>query len=385
LARRGDGGRPVIRVVFLFGTRPEAIKMCPVVLHLRERSDEFEPRVCVTGQHRSMLDQVLDAFGVAPDHDMNLMTPAQTLAQSTSRILAATEAVLLEEHPDMVLVQGDTTTTLAGALGAFYQGIPVGHVEAGLRTWDLAQPFPEEMNRVVTTRVSTLHFAPTAAAARNLLSEGVPSERIAITGNPGIDSVLWIRDALRDGRVKAADWSFLDPGKRLIVVTAHRRESFGEGLESICTGLARLARRGDVEIVYAVHRNPNVDLPARRILAAEPNVRLTEPLDYVNFVALLQRSYLVITDSGGIQEEGPSLGKPILVARDKTERPEGVDAGTVRLVGTDAETIYREASRLLEAPAERDRMTRLHNPYGDGHASRRIAQAIRRFFTRNRG
>jgi UDP-N-acetylglucosamine 2-epimerase (non-hydrolysing) len=322
---------------------------------------------------------------VAPDHDLNLMTPAQTLAQSTSRILAATEAVMLKERPDMVVVQGDTTTTLAGALGAFYQGIPVGHVEAGLRTWDLAQPFPEEMNRVVTTRVSTLHFAPTAAAARNLRSEGVPEERISVTGNPGIDSVLWIRDALRDGRVKAGDWSFLDPAKRLIVVTAHRRESFGEGLESICKGLARLARRGDVEIVYAVHRNPNVEVPARRILGGEANIRLTEPLDYVNFVALLQTSYMVITDSGGIQEEGPSLGKPILVARDKTERPEAVEAGTVRLVGTDAEAIYREASRLLEAPEERDRMTRIHNPYGDGHASRRIAEAVHGFFARNRG
>jgi UDP-N-acetylglucosamine 2-epimerase (non-hydrolysing) len=372
----------VIRVLFLFGTRPEAIKMCPVFLHLRERSDEFEARVCVTGQHRSMLDQVLEAFDVTPDHDLNLMTPGQTLAQSTSRILAATEAVLLTERPDMVLVQGDTTTTMAGALGAFYQGIPVGHVEAGLRTWDLAQPFPEEMNRVVTTRLGALHFAPTEGSARNLRSEGVPEERITITGNPGIDAVLWMRDALVQGRVKAGDWSFLDPSKRLIVVTAHRRESFGEGLEKICRSLARLARRGDVEIVYAVHRNPNVELPAHRILSGEPSVRLVEPLDYVNFVALIERSYMVVTDSGGVQEEGPSLGKPILVMRDKTERPEAVEAGTVRLVGTDEEAIYRAASRLLDRPEEREQMARVHNPYGDGRASQRIAEAVRGFFAK---
>jgi len=356
--------------------------MCPVFMHLRDRSEEFEARVCVTGQHRSMLDQVLDAFGVVPDHDLNVMTPGQSLAQATSRILAATESVLREERPDMVLVQGDTNTTLAGALGAFYQQIPVGHVEAGLRTWDLARPFPEEMNRVVTTKVSTLHFAPTVGAGRNLLTEGVPEERIAVTGNPGIDAVLWMRDALLSGRVKAGDWSFLDSSKRLIVVTAHRRESFGEGLEGICGGLARIARRGDVEIVYAVHRNPNVEAPAQRILGAEPNVWLTEPLDYVNFVALVQRCYMVITDSGGIQEEGPSLGKPILVTRDKTERPEAVETGTVRLVGTDAEVIHREAARLLEAPEERERMARLHNPYGYGHASRRIGDAIQRFFAK---
>jgi UDP-N-acetylglucosamine 2-epimerase (non-hydrolysing) len=372
----------MIRVLLVFGTRPEAIKMCPVFMHLRDRSEEFEARVCVTGQHRSMLDQVLDAFGVVPDHDLNVMTPGQSLAQATSRILAATESVLREERPDMVLVQGDTNTTLAGALGAFYQHIPVGHVEAGLRTWDLARPFPEEMNRVVTTKVSTLHFAPTVGAGRNLLTEGVPEERIAVTGNPGIDAVLWMRDALLSGRVKAADWSFLDSSKRLIVVTAHRRESFGEGLEGICGGLARIARRGDVEIVYAVHRNPNVEAPAQRILGAEPNVWLTEPLDYVNFVALVRGCYMVITDSGGIQEEGPSLGKPILVTRDKTERPEAVEAGTVRLVGTDAEVIYREAARLLEVPEERERMARLHNPYGDGHASRRIGDAIQRFFAK---
>ena len=372
----------MIRVLLVFGTRPEAIKMCPVFMHLRDRSEEFEARVCVTGQHRSMLDQVLDAFGVVPDHDLNVMTPGQSLAQATSRILAATESVLREERPDMVLVQGDTNTTLAGALGAFYQQIPVGHVEAGLRTWDLARPFPEEMNRVVTTKVSTLHFAPTVGAGRNLLTEGVPEERIAVTGNPGIDAVLWMRDALLSGRVKAGDWSFLDSSKRLIVVTAHRRESFGEGLEGICGGLARIARRGDVEIVYAVHRNPNVEAPAQRILGAEPNVWLTEPLDYVNFVALVQRCYMVITDSGGIQEEGPSLGKPILVTRDKTERPEAVETGTVRLVGTDAEVIHREAARLLEAPEERERMARLHNPYGYGHASRRIGDAIQRFFAK---
>src|SRR5258705_7045743 len=357
--------------------------MCPVFLHLRERPVEFETRLCVTGQHRSMLDGVLKAFGVVPDHDLNLMTPAQTLTLSASRILAALEPVLLHERPDLVLVQGDTTTTMAGTLAAFNERILVGYVKAGLRTRALPEPFPEEMNRVVTTRLSTLHFAPTTTAAQHLRAEGVPAERISVTGNTGIDAVLWIRDALRRGSVERGDWSFLDPSKRLIVVTAHRRESFGEGLHSICRGLARLGHRGDVQIVYPVHRNPNVDGPAHRILGGEANIRLVEPLDYVSFVDLMQRSYMLLTDSGGIQEEGPSLGKPVLVMRDKTERPEAIAAGTARLVGTDEEAIYREASRLLDRPEERDRMARLHNPYGDGRAGQRIAEYVLRFFSTN--
>ncbi|MGA2593526.1 MAG: UDP-N-acetylglucosamine 2-epimerase (non-hydrolyzing) [Bryobacteraceae bacterium] len=367
------------KIVVVFGTRPEAIKLCPVLLNLRQ-STQFEVRVCVTAQHRSMLDQVLTAFGVAPDHDLDLMQPGQTLAQITARILAALEPVIAVERPDMVLVQGDTTTTLAGALAAFYQRVPVGHVEAGLRTGDLAQPFPEEMNRVVTTRLAALHFAPTEAAARQLQAEGVERLRISITGNSGIDAVLYVRDALAAGRLPAPQWPQLDTAKKLIVVTAHRRESFGEGFAQICVALARLAKRQDVQLVYPVHRNPNVMDPVYASLGGLANVLLLEPLDYVPFVDLMRRAHLLLTDSGGIQEEGPSLGKPILVMREKTERPEAVAAGTVKLVGTDASRIVREAERLLDDEGEYLRMSRIHNPYGDGRASDRIRQAMEAYF-----
>jgi UDP-N-acetylglucosamine 2-epimerase (non-hydrolysing) len=366
-------------VLFVFGTRPEAIKLCPVLLHMRQRAGEFSVKACVTAQHRGMLDQVLAAFQVAPDYDLDVMQPGQSLAQSNARILSQLEPVLAAERADMVLVQGDTTTTLSGALAAFYQHIPVGHVEAGLRTGDLAQPFPEEMNRVVTTRLATLHFAPTALAAGRLASEGVAGERIFVTGNSGIDAVLYVRDALASGAVAAAPWAQLDPAKKLIVVTAHRRESFGDGFEHICAALARLARRGDVQIAYPVHRNPNVLEPVYRLLAGQPNILLLDPLGYVPFVDLMRRAWLVLTDSGGIQEEGPSLGKPILVMREKTERPEAVEAGTVKLVGTDEEKIVTQASLLLDNEEERQRMSRIHNPYGDGEASRRIADAIAGF------
>jgi UDP-N-acetylglucosamine 2-epimerase (non-hydrolysing) len=363
------------KVLFVFGTRPEAIKLCPVLLSLRE-STQFAVRVCVTAQHRSMLDQVLAAFGVMPDHDLDLMQPGQTLAQLTARILAALEPVIQAERPDMLLVQGDTTTTMTAALAAFYQHVPVGHVEAGLRTGDLSQPFPEELNRVITTRLAALHFAPTEAARHNLLAEGVDPRRISVTGNSGIDAVLYVRDRLAAGSLSAPPWPQLDASRKLIVVTAHRRESFGEGFTRICDALARLARRSDVQLVYPVHRNPNVMDPVYRELGGLANVFLIDPLDYVPFVDLMRRAYLVITDSGGIQEEGPSLGKPILVMREKTERPEAVAAGTVKLVGTDADRIVREAARLLDDPAEYNRMARIHNPYGDGHASDRIRQAI---------
>jgi UDP-N-acetylglucosamine 2-epimerase (non-hydrolysing) len=323
-----------------------------------------------------MLDQVLTAFQVTPEYDLDVMRPGQTLAQSTARILSHLEPVLAGARPDMVIVQGDTTSTLCGALGAFYQGIPVGHVEAGLRTGDLREPFPEEMNRVVTTRLATLHFAPTQLAAARLAAESVPDERIFVTGNSGIDAVLYIRDALADGTVPAPSWEQLDGAKKLIVVTAHRRESFGGGFERICRALARLAQRPDVQIAYPVHRNPQVMEPVFRLLAGQPNMVLMDPLDYVPFVDLMRRAALILTDSGGIQEEGPSLGKPILVMREKTERPEAVEAGTVRLVGTSEETIVREASRLLDNEEERRRMSRVHNPYGDGQASRKIADAI---------
>jgi UDP-N-acetylglucosamine 2-epimerase (non-hydrolysing) len=366
----------VTRVLIIFGTRPEAIKLCPVVRHLRERSGEFQVRVCVTAQHRGMLDQVLSAFSVTPDYDLDLMRPGQTLAGITARILEALEPVLAADRPDIVLVQGDTSTTFAAALAAFYQRIPVGHVEAGLRTGDLAQPFPEEMNRVLTTRLATLHFAPTAGAAALLAAEAVPGDRIYVTGNTGIDAVLWVRDALDSGAVSAPPLPWLDSAKKLIVVTAHRRESFGAGFEHICGALAQLAQRPDVQLAFPVHRNPNVVDPVQRFLANLPNVVLLEPLDYIPFVDLMRRACLLLTDSGGIQEEGPSLGKPVLVMREKTERPEAVQAGTVRLVGTAEDVIVRESARILDDPAERTRMSRAHNPYGDGHASRRIADAI---------
>ena len=380
LADRGRRSGAMRRILFIFGTRPEAIKLCPVLLHLGSRDGEFEARACVTAQHRGMLDQVLEAFRVEPEHDLDLMLPGQTLFQSTSRILAALEGVLAAERPDMVLVQGDTTTTFCGALAAFYAGIPVGHVEAGLRTWDMRQPFPEEMNRVLTTRLAALHFAPTSRSAENLRNEGVDGRRIAITGNSGIDAVLYVKARLECGELWGRAWPELDNSKRLIVVTAHRRESFGPGFERICGALARLAERPDVQIVYPVHRNPNVMDPVNRFLAGVPGVVLTEPLDYVPFVDLMRRARILITDSGGVQEEGPSLGKPILVMREKTERPEAVEAGTVKLVGTDPERIFGEAARLLDDEESFERMARVHNPYGDGRASERIGDAIHSFF-----
>jgi UDP-N-acetylglucosamine 2-epimerase (non-hydrolysing) len=373
----------MLKILFIFGTRPEAIKLCPVVRHLRGRPAEFVTRVVVTAQHREMLDQVLDAFEVRPDHDLDIMLPGQSLFQSTARILAALEPVMEAERPDMVLVQGDTTTTLCGALAGFYRRAPVGHVEAGLRTGDISQPFPEEMNRVLTTRLTSLHFAATAGAARNLRQEGVPEGSIGVTGNSGIDAVLYVRDGLRSGRLRGAHLPEMDPAKKLIVVTAHRRESFGEGFEQICAALQELARRDDVEIVYPVHPNPNVQDPVNRLLAGAPHIRLVEPMDYVPFVDLMRRAHILITDSGGIQEEGPSLGKPILVMRDKTERPEAVEAGTVKLVGPRRDRIVAEAGRLLDDAQEYQRMARVHNPYGDGRASPRIADLILSFFGRN--
>jgi UDP-N-acetylglucosamine 2-epimerase (non-hydrolysing) len=390
------------RILFIVGTRPEAIKLCPVILRLRASPAGFDVRVCVTAQHREMLDQVLGAFHVTPDFDLDLMLPAQTLFQSTSRIIAGLEPVFDSVRPDMVLVQGDTTTTFCGALAAFYKGVPVGHVEAGLRTWDMAQPFPEEMNRVLTSRLASLHFAPTEKSAHNLRNEGIPAASISVTGNTGIDAVLFVRDQLASGALAVSTALHLatsipsrdregavpvgavpiDPTKKLIVVTAHRRESFGAGFESICRALARIAARADVQLVYPVHPNPNVQDPVSRLLAGKPNVYLIEPLPYVPFVDLMRRAYFLITDSGGIQEEGPSLGKPILVVRDKTERPEAVEAGTVKMVGTDENRIYEEARNLLDDPKSRERLTRVHNPYGDGHASERIEGLIASFLTK---
>jgi UDP-N-acetylglucosamine 2-epimerase (non-hydrolysing) len=369
------------KVLFIFGTRPEAIKLCPVI-HAFSGTD-LEPRVCATAQHRHLLDQVLKVFQVVPHYDLDLMQPGQTLFKSTSRILAGLEPVLESERPDMVVVQGDTTTTLCGALAGFYRRVPVAHVEAGLRTGDLDHPYPEEMNRLVTTRLAALHFAPTSGAARNLVAEGVPSSRVFVTGNTGIDAVLSVRDALCAGRIPApSDWDQFGASRKLIVVTAHRRESFGAAFERICEALHDLARRDDVEIVFPVHPNPNVQVPVARHLSGLPNVHLIEPLEYVAFVDLMRRAWMLITDSGGIQEEAPSFGKPVLVLREKTERPEAVEAGTVRVTGTDRGSIVTEAQRLLDDPAAYDAMSRVHNPYGDGRASGRILAAIRSFLTK---
>ena len=365
-----------MRVLLVFGTRPEAIKLCPVVRHMRSRPHEFDTRVCVTAQHRGLLDQVLEVFGVKPDHDLDIMLPGQTLSQSTARIIAALEPVMQREKPDVVLVQGDTTTTLCGALSAFYHRVPVGHIEAGLRTWDLYQPFPEEANRQLTGRLSALHFAATDWSAENLHKEGMAPETIVVTGNTGIDAVLQVAADLEAGRLAGFTGTPIDPAKKLIVVTSHRRESFGDGVISLCAALRKLADRADTQIVFAVHPNPNVRGPVHERLGDHPSIALIDPVSYVPFVDLMRRSYLLLTDSGGIQEEGPSLGKPILVLRDKTERPEAVHAGTVKLVGTDQEKILTEASLLLDDAAEYDRRAHAHNPYGDGQASPRIADRI---------
>ena len=370
----------MLKILVVFGTRPEAIKLAPVIRRFQADPQQCAVRVVVTAQHRGLLDQALEAFSIVPDHDLNVMQPGQTLFASTSRILAALEPVFAMERPDFVLVQGDTTTTLCGALGAFYAGVPVGHVEAGLRTGDFAQPFPEEMNRVVASRLAALHFAPTPRAAENLRGEGVAEDRIIVTGNTGIDAVLETRHALEQGRLRAEGLPELDPRKKLILVTAHRRESFGPGFAEICAALARLAARPDVEIVYPVHPNPNVREVVFRELGQLASVRLSEPLAYVPFVELMRRAHLLLTDSGGIQEEAPSLGKPVLVMRDKTERPEAVTAGTARLTGTDPQKIVAEAEILLDDAAEYSRRSHIHNPYGDGHASRRIQAAIYSFF-----
>jgi UDP-N-acetylglucosamine 2-epimerase (non-hydrolysing) len=369
----------VQRILFIFGTRPEAIKLCPVVQCMRESGCGLEALVCVTAQHRAMLDQVLECFEVRPDFDLDLMTPGQTLSQTTARALSALDPILAEKNVDMAVVQGDTTSTLAGAMAAFYRHIPVAHVEAGLRTGDMQQPFPEEMNRVVTGRLATLHFAPTQTSRLNLLAERIPDACIFVTGNTGIDAVLHVARALEQGRIAAHPWPWLDYSRKLIVVTAHRRESFGDGIDRICDALTELSGRDDVQIVYPVHRNPNVLTPVTRALSGRSNLALIEPLDYASFVDLMRRAYLLITDSGGIQEEAPSLGKPVLVMRDCTERPEAVEAGTVKLVGTDVGKIVDETVRLLESPEEYERMSRIHNPYGDGHASGRITETIARF------
>ena len=367
------------KIMVAFGTRPEAIKMAPVVKALQAHPD-FQAQVVVTAQHRQMLDQVLDLFGITPDADLNVMQPGQTLPDLTARIIQGMTPILAGLKPDLVLVHGDTSTTLSTAMAAFYAQVPIGHVEAGLRTGNIKAPWPEEMNRRLTAPLCDFHFAPTAGARANLLREGFDESDIHVTGNTVIDALLQVDERLRsDPQLRAsmqARFPFLDNSRRLLLVTGHRRENFGDGFERICAALAKLAQRDDLQIVYPVHLNPNVQEPVRRHLSDLRNVHLIEPQDYLPFVYLMQQSHLILTDSGGVQEEAPSLGKPVLVMRDTTERPEAVDAGTVRLVGTDSKRIVEEIERLLVDSAEYQRMSEAHNPYGDGEASARIAKAI---------
>jgi UDP-N-acetylglucosamine 2-epimerase (non-hydrolysing) len=368
----------LVHLLFIFGTRPEAIKLCPLIRRLSTSPENFSVKVCVTAQHREMLDQMLAIFSVTPDYDLDLMRPRQTLAALTAGILTSLDPVLAAERPDGVVVQGDTTTTLAAALAAFYRGIPVIHVEAGLRTGDTTRPFPEEMNRLVTARLTALHLAPTPRAAEALKAEGIDPETIFVTGNTGIDAVLYVRDGLRSGALAAPSWPWLDPARRLILVTSHRRENFGPGFENVMCALTSVAARPDVQIAFPVHRNPLVAEAAHGLLGKLPNIKLLDPLPYVAFVDLMLRCHLIVTDSGGIQEEAPSLGKPVLVLRERTERPEAVEAGTVKLVGTGRKQIQTEIARLLDDPAEYARRSSVHNPYGDGQAGRWIAEILSR-------
>jgi UDP-N-acetylglucosamine 2-epimerase (non-hydrolysing) len=368
-----------IKVLIVFGTRPEAIKMAPVVGALKN-NNLIDARVCVTAQHREMLDQVLQLFNIRPEYDLNIMKSGQGLTHITSEVLFRLEPVLQEFKPDRILVHGDTTTTMAASLAAFYQQIPVGHVEAGLRTGNIYSPWPEEMNRKITSSIADLHFAPTEAARINLLTEGVNRNRIVVTGNTVIDALLSVVEKFHaDESLKnkmSNRFSFLDRQKKLILVTGHRRENFGNRFEDICNALSLLAEKNAVQIVYPVHLNPNVQEPVNRILSGHDNIFLLEPQDYLPFVYLMEQSYLIITDSGGVQEEAPSLGKPVLVMRDTTERPEAVDAGTVRLVGADTERIVVEAEKLLHDADEYEKMALIHNPYGDGYATGRIVEVI---------
>lgn len=354
--------------------------MAPVIQALASDT-AFEIKVCVTAQHRQMLDQVLDIFSIKPDFDLNVMKPGQDLSDITSNVLLGMREVYRQWTPDIILVHGDTTTTLAASLSAYYAKVKVGHVEAGLRTHNRHSPWPEEMNRQLTGAITEIHFSPTERARSNLLREGVAEDAVHVTGNTVIDALLGVVERVRnDAALKQrfeAQFSFIDPTKRMILVTGHRRENFGGGFENICQALAQLAQRADVQIVYPVHLNPNVQEPVRRILGNVLNVKLIEPQDYLPFVYLMDQSTLLITDSGGVQEEAPSLGKPVLVMRDTTERPEAVDAGTVKLVGTSQAIIVRETTRLLEDTTEYNAMARAHNPYGDGMASGRIAALLK--------
>ncbi|ARP96976.1 non-hydrolyzing UDP-N-acetylglucosamine 2-epimerase [Bordetella genomosp. 13] len=374
-----------MKILTVFGTRPEAIKMAPVV-HALSRDAAIEAKVCVTAQHREMLDQVLDLFEIQPDFDLNIMQPGQDMTDVTCAILSGMRRVFSDFRPDCVLVHGDTATTLATTLASYYQKVAVGHVEAGLRTGDLYSPWPEEANRKLTGALARLHFAPTETSRQNLLREGIDDAGIAVTGNTVIDALIWVKQKLDsdpDLRQRlAAQFPYLDGNRRIVLITGHRRESFGAGFERICQAIAQAAQRfPDVDFVYPVHLNPNVREPVNRLLRGHDNVHLAEPLDYLPFVYLMDRSHIILTDSGGIQEEAPSLGKPVLVMRDTTERPEAVAAGTVRLVGTDVEAITSQVALLLTDARQYESMSFAHNPYGDGQASARILDRIKQTFS----
>lgn len=365
------------RVLLVFGTRPEAIKMAPLALQLKQQEDSFDTKVCVTGQHRQMLDQVLELFNLTPDFDLNLMKPGQTLSDITSGVLKGLEQVFTEWMPDVVLVHGDTATTFAASLVAYYHKISVGHVEAGLRTGDIYSPWPEEANRKLTGALTTYHFAPTQSSYDNLIKENIDPKNITITGNTVIDALLTVKDKVETDQAIIAEFQqqfdFLDPTKKLILVTGHRRENFGQGFLNICNALVELAHQySNIQIVYPVHLNPNVQQPVNELLSGVDNIYLIDPQDYLPFIYLMNCSYLILTDSGGIQEEAPSLGKPVLVMRDTTERPEAIAAGTVKLVGTDVNLIKQSVIELLENSDLYRQMAESHNPYGDGNSAKYI-------------
>ncbi|MDQ9998578.1 UDP-N-acetylglucosamine 2-epimerase (non-hydrolyzing) [Acinetobacter baumannii] len=364
------------KILIVFGTRPEAIKMAPLVKEFQKDINSFETKVCVTAQHRQMLDQVLEIFDIKPDYDLNIMKPGQDLYDITSNVLIGMKSVLNDFKPDIVLVHGDTTTTLSASLAAFYAKIKVGHVEAGLRTNDIYSPWPEEGNRQLTGILANYHFAPTQQSEENLLKEGKNRQHIYVTGNTVIDALMYVLQRIESQPIlkekiksKISEQYQLDQKRKIILVTGHRRENFGQGFINICEGLKELAKNNpDVDIVYPVHLNPNVQKPVNEILSGLTNVYLIDPLQYEEFIYIMNESYFIITDSGGIQEEAPSLGKPVLVMRDTTERPEAVEAGTVRLVGTDKNTLIKEAQKLIDSKIEYEKMAKAHNPYGDGRA-----------------
>lgn len=374
------------KILLVFGTRPEAIKMAPLVKALQKDSEHFETKICVTAQHRQMLDQVLEVFDIVPEYDLNIMAPNQDLYDITSRVLLGLRGVLDDFAPDIVLVHGDTTTSMAAALAAFYRQIPVGHVEAGLRTYNMLSPWPEEMNRQVTDRMCTYYFAPTEKSRQNLLRENVDATKIHVTGNTVIDALLMAVDIIeKKPQIKTAiedelrDKGYAMDNRPYILVTGHRRENFGEGFLNICKAIRQIAEEHpEMDIVYPVHLNPNVQKPVYELLSGTPNIYLVKPLDYLPFVYAMQHSTLLLTDSGGVQEEAPSLGKPVLVMRETTERPEAVEAGTVRLVGTNVAAIVGNVQELLHDPEVYRKMSESYNPYGDGHACERIVDALRK-------